>query len=151
MEAKGGGFLDVRADEDVELVVDTDEAVGLLGLGRRWLGRRRLGCEAVEALRDERKGRRRRNHTIALDEIRLADRAEPALRRLQQTLAARRRGVEVRGDAGARVLQERRERRAAEALADAAPRRGLLGLELLELGVGERLSGREAEPAVSGA
>jgi len=91
--------------------------------------------------------RRRGDDAVALDEIRLTDRAEPALRRLQQTLAARRRGVEVGGDAGARVLQERRERRAADALADAAPRRGLLGLELLELGVGERLSGREAEPA----
>ena len=42
-------------------------------------------------------------------------------------------------------LAERRERRAAEALADAAPRRGFFGLELLELGVGERLRRGEAE------
>ena len=44
-------------------------------------------------------------------------------------------------------MQERRERRAAEALADAAPRRGFFGLELLKLRVGERLRRGEAEPA----
>ena len=107
------------------------------------------GVRQPRSFRDEREGRRRGDDAVALDELherrRLAHRAEPVFRRLQQTLAARRRGVEVGGDAGARVLQERRERRAAEALADAAARRGFFGLELLELGVGERLRRGEAE------